>query len=134
MKLSRQFHNPAAELFSEFDQFINRAFSRSPLVGTRRSDGAFGVYEEHEAWHLRTDLPGFAKKDVSLRLEDGVLHLGATQQEGEPSFHSRVERTFRVPDNIDPARIEARLENGVLEVVLPKHEVKEPESLHIEIQ
>jgi len=133
MKLSRRFY-PTADLFSEFDQFFNRAFSRSLLPGARQSNGAFGVYEAEQAWHLRTDLPGFAKEEITLRLEDGVLHLNAERDEkNQHSFHSRIERTFRVPDNVDVGGIEARLANGVLEVTLPKLKEDRPENFRIEV-
>ena len=133
MKLSRRF-SPAADLFTEFDQFFNRAFSRPLLPGTRRST-SFGVYEADDAWHLRTDLPGFRKEEVSLRLEEGILHLSAEHdEEGDHPFHSKIERTFRVPDNIDVTAIGAKLENGVLDVTLPKAAEEKPDVLRVEVQ
>ncbi|MFP6859298.1 MAG: Hsp20/alpha crystallin family protein [Roseibacillus sp.] len=135
MKLSRRFSNPAVDLLSEFDQLFSRAFNRPVFLGEERNTGgAIGAYEADAAWHLRTDLPGFTKEDVELRLEDGVLHLAAERKDSEHPFHSRIERTFRVPDHIDPAGITARLENGILELTLPKLEPKAPDSLRIEVK
>ena len=93
---------------------------------------SFGVFESDDAWLLRTDLPGFRKEDVSLRLEDGVLHLAANREEDQV-FHTNVERKFRLPDNINTGEIVARLEDGVLEISLPKLEPDQPETLNIEI-
>lgn len=134
MKLSRPFNATAADLFNEFDHFFNRALSRPLLAGARQRHGAFGVYEADSAWHLRTDLPGFRKEDLSLRFEEGTLHLKAEREENTRTFPASVERSFRVPDNVDATRIEARLENGVLEIVLPKVEQDQPASRSIEIQ
>lgn len=134
MKLSRRFSNPAIDLLSEFDHLFNRAFNRPVFLEDRNTGGAIGVYEADAAWHLRTDLPGFTKEDVELRLEDGVLHLAAERKDSKHPFHSRIERTFRVPDHIDPAGITARLENGILELTLPKLGPKAPDSLRIEVK
>lgn len=131
MKLSNRFSNPT-NLLSEFDQFFNRAFQR-PLSVNRESNPV-GVYEADQAWLLRTDLPGFSKKDVTLRLEDGVLYLTAEREEAEHGFQSRIERTFRTPDNIDPNGITARLEDGVLAITLPKVTPDLPENLSIEVK
>lgn len=134
MKLSRRLNHPAVDLFSEFDHFFNRAFSRSLLPGTRRSNGEFGVYEAKDTWHLRTDLPGFARENIDLRMEEGVLHLSAERDDDGQAFHSRIDRSFQVPDNIDVAGIEAHLANGVLEVILPKLAPAEPEVVRIEVK
>ena len=133
MKLSRRFLSPTVDFFPDFDQLFNRAFSHSFLPGSGRRAESFSVFESDDAWHLRTDLPGFRKEDVSLRLEEGVLHLSARREEGH-SFHAEAERRFRLPDNINTAEIGARLEDGVLEVTLPKVAPDQPETLNIEVK
>lgn len=139
MKLNRPYSNAAADVLSEFDHLFNRAFSRSFIPGATRSGESFSVFEADDAWRLRTDLPGFQKDDVNLRLQDGVLHLTAEVAEkgGDQdyaAFRSNVARSFRLPDNIDVSAIGARLENGVLEITLPKAEIENPEPLQIEVK
>ena len=130
MKLSNRFNSPGAFL-SEFDQFFDRAFGR-PLFANREAN--LGVYEADDAWHLRTDLPGFTKEQIKLRFEDGLLTLTAEREENENHpFQSRVERSFRTPEHVNPEAISARLEHGVLEIVLPKVTPETPDRLEIKI-
>ena len=130
MKLSNRFSNPTS-LLSEFDQFFDRAFRR-PLHAGRQSN--LGVYEADDAWHLRTDLPGFTKEELNLTFDKGVLFLVAERKEGDNHpFQSRIERTFRTPKNVNPEGITARLEAGVLEMILPKVAPETPERLEIKI-
>ena len=102
-------------LLSRFDHALNAAL-RAPQA---RHSGV-GVYEADHAWILRTDLAGFSSDDLSLHFENEMLSLTAERQNEEHAFHSRIERSFRAPDQIDPEGISARLENGVLEITLPK--------------
>lgn len=134
MKLSRSVQHPVTNLFADFDQLFQRAVQGTLFTGGQPADPGLGVYEEDSAWHLRTDLPGFRKEDLNLRVEDGVLYLEARRDDSERTFRAQVERSLKLPDNVDPAGIKARLENGVLEVTLPKVAPAEPEALRIEIQ
>lgn len=132
MKLSRRINHPA-DLLSEFDHFFSRAFSQPLVPASRREHSAVGIYEAESAWFLRTDLPGFEKSEVTLKFEDGGLHLRAERDENTHPFVSRIERTFKVPENIDPTAISANLKDGVLEITLPKVEVEQVDGYSIEI-
>lgn len=114
MNLSNRIFSPV-DLLAGFDHLFDRSL-RQPL----RPADKVGVYEADHAWILRTDLPGFSREDLSLRFEKGVLSLRAERENEEHAFHSRTERTFRTPEHVDPDEISARLEDGVLEVTLPK--------------
>ena len=114
MNLSNRIFSPA-DLFAGFDHLFERS-QRHPL----RPADKVGVYEADHAWILRTDLPGFSREDLSLHFEEGVLSLSAERENEEHAFQSRTERTFRTPEHVDPDRISARLEDGVLEITLPK--------------
>ena len=45
----------------------------------------------------------------------------------------KFQRRFQLPDNVDPSRITANVENGVLTVVVPKKEADEAEPQHTDI-
>lgn len=132
MNLSRKI-SYSADLLTEFDHFFNRAFKRSLVPLARRENSTVGVYEADHAWFLRTDLPGFKKSEISLKFEDGVLRVRAEREESNHPFQGPVERHLRVPENIDPGNITARLSEGVLEITLPKLETENAGGLNIEI-
>ena len=103
-------------------------------LGAGTSDGrrflaAMDLFASEDGWQLAVDLPGVAEEDVELTLEEGVLELSAERHRAVPDGHTlsfgeradgRFVRRFRVPGEVDTAGIEARLEDGVLFVTLPK--------------
>jgi len=87
------------------------------------------THVKDDALHLRVDLPGVGAKDVELSLENGHLKLtGERREEKEKSSdgyrysevrYGRFERTLVLPEGVDPQKVTARFENGVLDVTVP---------------
>ena len=78
---------------------------------------------------LRVWIPGAVKESVELKFDDGALHLRAPRADAVPTEWRVLRREQVAADyalqlsgftDVDAERIEARLENGVLELVLPK--------------
>ena len=131
MKLSRNLHSPRFDLFSEFDSLFQRAFG--PPQANRSAASGFDLYESDDAWVLRADLPGFEKKDIDVSLAEGAITVHARREDDDRSFYSEVRQSFRLPDDVNVKGIEARLDHGIFELVLPKSEEAQPESLKIEV-
>jgi len=93
---------------------------------------------------FKADLPGLKKEEVQVQLEDGRTLSISGQRKKEQvqktdTWH-RVERSsgqflrkFRLPENANLDRITAKVENGVLTVLVPKEEKKAIKSRSIEI-
>jgi HSP20 family protein len=97
--------------------------------------------EDEANYHLRTELPGVAEKDVRLEYENGILTLRAerkeekSEKEGEKVLYSECSacsyaRSFELPD-VDVEKAQAALKDGVLSVTLPKQEKAKPRSIKI---
>ncbi|WP_308199404.1 Hsp20/alpha crystallin family protein [Chitinophaga sedimenti] len=79
--------------------------------------------------------PGFDKADFKLNLDKQVLTISVdkkTEQKEETEKQIRREfstrsfkRSFTLDENVDAEKINAKYENGVLKVTLPKKEVKQ---------
>ena len=92
-----------------------------PIVNTR--EGEF-------AYHIDVDLPGVKKEDIKVDLNKGVLTISGerkTKDEVKQEDYYKIEtyfgkfsRSFTLPDNADIENIEAKSDNGVLEVIIPK--------------
>ncbi len=89
----------------------------------------FDIEDAGEAYILRGDLPGMTQKEIDVRIEDATLtvrgerkavSLESTERTRRERPHGQFERTFRLPNAIDEARIKATYVNGVLELTLPK--------------
>lgn len=86
------------------------------------------VWEEGDVYHIRVDLPGVASGDVSVDIEEGVLHVRGERQpvgtvpHGEflrsERPHGRFTLSMALPASVDPNGIEARQRDGVLEIAL----------------
>ena len=93
------------------------------------------IKEEESAYRVSLEVPGIAKEDVEISLKDHNLVIkGEKKQEAkedkdgyswvERSYGS-FQRTIRVPENTKSDQVEARMENGILEITLPKSEQRE---------
>ncbi len=91
------------------------------------------VHETEDAWLIQIDLPGFTKDEVHLKHQDHSLLLEAESPSDRP-FAGKFIRHWQTGREIETNAIRARLENGVLEIELPKRKPTEPETLNIEIQ
>jgi len=97
------------------------------------------IIENAEAITLFADLPGVTKEDLSIDVRDGVLHLVAKVQETDgklrPVYREYDEggfsRKFTLGERIATDQISAKLNNGVLTLVLPKAEAHKPRKIQI---
>ncbi|MDI5933454.1 Hsp20/alpha crystallin family protein [Halomonas kalidii] len=87
------------------------------------------IYEEGNALHLLADLPGVKRESLSIEVDNNVLSLEGEIQidmpEGISATYAEVRaqrfaRRFTLSHEIDGDAIEARVDNGVLHLVLPK--------------
>lgn len=102
---------------------------------------AVDIKEETGRFLITADLPGVDPKDIEITMENGILTIkGERQSEvrDETEGYKRVERVsgtfyrrFSLPDTADADRIEAKGKDGVLQVILPKHEKVQPRKIEV---
>lgn len=88
------------------------------------------IFETDEGLTLLADMPGVPKEGLEVTVDDGVLQLRGESRLDLPEaeavyreFDTGIfHRSFVLPDEIDPEKIEASLDDGVLTVRLPKAE------------
>jgi HSP20 family protein len=89
------------------------------------------VKEDGENYTVHADLPGVAKDDIHVNIEGAVVSISAEKKrvvenrEGERVLRSerhygKVSRSFQLGQEIDESRAQARFNDGVLELTLPK--------------
>lgn len=105
---------------------------------------AVDVRESKDALEIQVEIPGIDAKDVTVAVENGILTLKGSRNfekatEGE-TYHrverayGAFERSFTLPTNVDPERINAVYRHGVLHLTLPKREEAKPKSISIKIE
>ena len=110
-------------------------------VVTSRWSPAVDIKEEADRFLITADLPGVDPKDIEITMDNGILTIkGERQSEAreEKEGYKRVERVsgafyrrFSLPDTADAERIEAKGKDGVLEIILPKHEKVQPRKIEV---
>ena len=96
------------------------------------------IYENDEEILLHADMPGVAKEDLRVHIDNGTLDIAGAREmkrfgaaDWEEFGDVEYRRTFSVPQTIDIERIDAELKNGVLELHLPKSEAARPRVIEI---
>lgn len=135
--------------FQQLTDELNRMFDLRP---TRYTDDAGNVVasdwvpavdirEEGDNFVIYADIPGVDPADIEVHMENGTLSISGERSKitkEEHEGYKRTERTrgsflrrFSLPDSADPERISAKCKNGVLEVVIPKHEKLQPRKITV---
>ena len=105
---------------------------------------AVDVVEEKNEIRLVAELPGVKPDDVKISLENNILTIQGEKKQEELTrdqklsrferTYGKFERSFTLPSTIDPGKIVARFEAGVLSVVLPKVEAAKPRQIAVKIE
>lgn len=97
-----------------------------------RFDMKLDVSEKNGQYTVRADLPGVKKEDINVKVSGCNVQIDAeVQNESETTgngnklikkerHYGAVSRSFDLMDEIDDANVEAKYEDGVLTLVLPK--------------
>lgn len=145
MTLVKFNHQPARTLSGLVDEifngkFINRDFAASDFFGQH---APVNIRENKESYLLDVVAPGLEKGDFKINLDGQTLTISSEKktehtEEGDKqirrefSFRS-FSRSFTVNENIDADKINAKYENGVLKVTLPKKEAKQETAKEITV-
>jgi HSP20 family protein len=142
MTLVKVNNRPFGNLFNDF---LNE------LPVTARSFGqeffAFpqtNIHETAEAYHLELNVPGRSKEDFKIQVEQGLLTIAFEKKEQSAQSgdyktlrrefeYKSFKRSFSVEDKIDVDGIQAKYENGILKLLLPKKEESKPSARQINI-
>jgi HSP20 family protein len=140
--------NPLKEMVSLRER-LNRLFDDSLFpTDWSKEDAAMGIwspavdlFEKNDHLVIKAELPGIEKKDISVDMKDGVLTLkGERKHENEVqdgNFYRRemsygkFQRSFRLPGDVDPEKITAQFENGLLTIEVPKPEQHKPKQIAV---
>lgn len=80
------------------------------------------LYEEEDRFVLDVEMPGFNAEDIQVTWNDGRLNIAAEKFEEKRDRKRTYHRKFRLPKEVIEEQIEAKYENGILEVIIPIEE------------
>ena len=115
---------------SMLDDFFSQSFADMHVPTVKHRTPAVNVKETDKSYGLEVALPGVKKDQVNLELDHNMLTISSevtTEKEEKESGYSRREfgyssfsRSFTLPETVDQEKIDAKFEDGVLHVSLPK--------------
>ena len=132
----RRSQNWLPSIFNDFfdNEWMTRANATAPAIN---------VIESEKDYKLELAAPGMTKEDFSVRIDEEnnlVISMEKKAENKEEKkdgrylrrefSYSKFQQTMILPDNVDKDHISAQVENGVLNIELPKlseEEVKKPD-------
>src|SRR6266850_161502 len=140
---------------TRFDPFndledLFKGFLVRPLAFEGRGDGGVqlprakvDVAEKNGNYVVTAELPGVKKEDIHVSIDGAQVTIEAeVKREKEPSqdervLHServygKVMRSFTLPQEVDESKAQAKFENGVLELTLPKKAAAQRKQISIQ--
>jgi HSP20 family protein len=139
--------------FREFDDLFtryNRLSGGRQLPGETKREAAVAdwrpaadISETGKEYLIKAELPAVKKEDVDVTVHDGVITIKGERrieksdadekQHRVESFYGSFSRSFSLPADVDESGISAESKDGVLQVRLPKTEVKQPTPIDIKV-
>ena len=145
--ITRRENTPSLFGLQRLNRILDEAFAGLPFPGqggnilTASWVPATDVSEDANTIQITMELAGVNPEDVRISSEGNVLTIRGEKRQEEEENSERVhriersygmfERTFVLPNTADPDRIEARYENGVLTVSIPKTERARPREIQV---
>ena len=135
-------------VFNDFFRPFNNWFDMNnggSIWGNMLTIPAVNIIEDKENFKLSLAVPGMKKDDFKIDIEGDMLTISAenkTEKEEKEEKFTRKEfnftsfsRSFTIPEGIKTDKIDARYEDGVLKIFLPKTEsIKKMEAKHIAVK
>lgn len=145
------------DVFSD-DSFFNRFFeefeSRLPtfgntgqlLKGAGRDYPRADISEDEKSYHIDLAVPGWAKDELKLSIEESALTIVGTHVVKEEVKDTKrkyidrrigqrnFQRCFYLPKNLDLDGVDAVHENGILHISLPKKTPDQPKQINVQIK
>ncbi len=122
-----------------FDNFFSPEFqllNRSG-VGSSLSLPKVNIKEGEDGYRLELAVPGMAKEDFQIKLDQDVLSISSEKKEEatednkeyrrQEFSYQAFERRFNLPEDVDSEKITANYVNGVLSIEIPKREEAKPQ-------
>lgn len=136
--INKVWDNPI-EMLRDVDRAIGGRFNFD--TGDLTAQYPVDIHEDDDALTVEAELPGFAKDEVDVNIDQGVLTISAERKpaertEGSMHVHERkylrVARKFTLPTSVDPTNVDAKLADGILTLKLSKRDEVKPRKIVVQ--
>ena len=128
-------------ILNDLDLYLDSFFGESPLAPARKVHRmpSVDIRETENAYVLDMELPGYEEKDIEISVDGSSLFVSSKQEEAKEEKKGGGEdspgtwllrerraqsfsRSFKLPENANPAEVSAEFKNGVLCMEIKKRE------------
>lgn len=128
-------YSPADFMPTSFSSLVDRFFNESlARTGGSTFSPKVDVVETDHAYEVHVAVPGMNKEDFKVEINDNFLTVSGerkfSNEKNDKNYHfietqyGSFSRSFTLPENADGAKINAKYNNGILELTIPKDEKK----------
>ena len=108
-----------------FKDMLDVFLERPSLSSTRENSTKLVTRDADYSVYI--SVPGLTKDDLKISVKDGYLTISYKKEDGNDvnySFVSSFSKTYSIPDDVNEKEITGKVENGILEINLPKSKKK----------
>ena len=130
-ELDRLFESP----FGELAQTTGLLSGWSPVVD---------LYEDKDNFIVKAELPGLKREDIEVSLHDNALTISGERKSEEKHkdaetyreerFYGRFHRAIALPKAVKADKVDAKYQDGVLTVTLPKADEAKPKQIEVAVK
>ncbi len=111
-----------------------------PAPAERGGQPPINLYDTGSGFLIQAEVPGLTEKDINLTLNQDVVTLSGELGADAPKGYSvhrrerapfRFSRSFSLPSQVDPNRVEAGIKDGVLTIHLERTEEQKPRHISV---
>jgi HSP20 family protein len=124
---------PGTGVGNTFSDMLDRVFEDfTRSTGLTRFQPSVDILEQNGEYEIDVNAPGMKKDDFDVSVNENTLRIQGErsweEEDNKKNYHlkesgyGKFERSFRLPNDVDPDQIKAEYENGVLKLHLPKSE------------
>lgn len=127
---------------SNFDHLVKNFFDNEvreehPRAYRPHTD----ITESEDAFSIALSLPGIKKEEIKISLNNNVLEVSGERKSEKKEntaqyrlkeiHYGKFARRFELPENVDADKINAEMEDGILNLSIPKSEEKKPRLIDV---
>jgi len=124
----------------ELDRFFDETWRPSTISQRRNAYPPVNISEDKTKIYVFSEIPGVEIEDIDITLSDGSLVIKGNRKHGTGSYYRQerptglFQRVVNLNVSIDPDKVNAKIKDGILEILIPKADEAVPRKISIKAQ
>ena len=128
------------DVFDEMRNSLDSFFGGGPSL-SRPGRLPVDIRQDEDKYVLEADIPGMTEKDIDVRIDRDMLTISSSKEEEKEEREegylvrerrrSAFQRSFVIPGDVNPDKIDARFHDGQLTIEMPRTEKAKPKRITV---